>query len=132
MRFFFHRGERLRSEKIIQSLFQEGIDGFRYPFRYSYLLVPPEGPDRAKVAFIVPKRKIKKASDRNLIRRRMREAYRKNKHLLYREMEGKSQCLALIIVWVAQGPLSYQMTEQKIIVLLRDLVSGLPKEKIDI
>ncbi len=35
-----------------------------------------------KVAFIVPKRKIKLATQRNLLKRRMREAYRLNKNIL--------------------------------------------------
>lgn len=86
------RAERLRSLKVIRRLFEEGRSGFVYPFRYLWLAAEDEGTteiDKAsttevvsggvEVLFSVPKRFLKRANKRNLVRRRAKEAYRLGK-----------------------------------------------------
>lgn len=94
------RAERLRSLKVIRRLFEEGRSGFVYPFRYLWLADEDEGTtkiDKAsateivgasttevvsggvEVLFSVPKRFLKRANKRNLVRRRAKEAYRLGK-----------------------------------------------------
>lgn len=94
------RAERLRSLKVIRRLFEEGRSGFVYPFRYLWLADEDEGAteiDKAstteiveasttevvsggvEVLFSVPKRFLKRANKRNLVRRRAKEAYRLGK-----------------------------------------------------
>ena len=49
------------------------------------------------MAVSVPKRLFKRAVDRNLLKRRIREAYRLNKRGLYTLMEQKNQSLHLLV-----------------------------------
>jgi ribonuclease P protein component len=49
------------------------------------------------MAVSVPKRLFKRAVDRNLLKRRIREAYRLNKSGLYKLMEQKNQSLHLLV-----------------------------------
>ena len=94
------RAERLRSLKVIRRLFEEGRSGFVYPFRYLWLAAEDEGATEivgvsttelvevsttevvsggVEVLFSVPKRFLKRANKRNLVRRRAKEAYRLGK-----------------------------------------------------
>lgn len=79
------KSERLCSLGALRRLFDEGRSGFVYPFRYTYLTEESTSPS-VEVLFSVPKRNHKRANKRNLLKRRMREAYRLNNG------ELKSQC----------------------------------------
>lgn len=69
------RSERLRSLKAIRQMFGEGKSGFVYPFRYC-ARVEQLSEGGVEVLFSVPKKFHKRANKRNLLKRRMREAYR--------------------------------------------------------
>ena len=89
----FPRRERLKSKKRIARLFEQGKGGFVYPVRYVLLDDSAEesvaGKDRPlSVLIAVPKRHHKRAVERNLLKRRMREAYRLNKQALSGTLSG--------------------------------------------
>ena len=75
----FRRSERLKSAKSIIALFETGSNLSIQPIRMIYLLKSSSGNFNPKIGFAVPKKNFKRAVDRNLIKRRMREAYRQNK-----------------------------------------------------
>lgn len=77
--------------------------------------------------FSVPKSAFKKAHDRNLVRRRMREAYRKNKSGLYELMEKSGQGIALSISYYGKEILPYPEITGKIILILQRLNVELEK-----
>jgi ribonuclease P protein component len=86
--FSFKKRERLSSSKSISLLFKEGKSISSYPVRILYNL---EGEDiPVKVAISVPKRLYKRAVDRNLLKRRIREAYRLNKTEFYSKIQEKN------------------------------------------
>lgn len=89
------RDERLRSFGAIRRLFKEGKGGFIYPLRY-VVYAEPSDELSASILFSTPKKFHKRANRRNLLRRRMREAYRLNRELLTLTEETGAVELALI------------------------------------
>lgn len=93
----FKKKERLCLKKQVGQLFEAGKALMAYPARVQYLLVDAVDDAPAKILFSVPKKRFKRAVKRNLIRRKMREAWRLHKHLLYPNVpEGKQLLIALI------------------------------------
>ena len=82
MRFTFRKEERIKSEKLIQELFKSGSSFYLFPFKVLLLSNPDEHYPYHQILISVSKKNFKKATDRNLIKRRIRESYRLNKNLL--------------------------------------------------
>ncbi len=80
-KFRFKKEERLSKEKIIQELFEKGSSFYLFPFKV-YFMPHDAASTVNQVLISVSKKNFKKAVDRNLIKRRIREAYRLNKSLL--------------------------------------------------
>lgn len=103
------RAERLRTLGAIRRLFESGEGGFVYPFRY-LLFAEADSEPSARLLFSVPKRYHKRANKRNLLKRRMREAYRLHKSML----GNHSTALDLALVYSAKEVLPYEKVERSV------------------
>jgi len=81
-KFTFRKEERLSKEILIQELFDKGSSFYLFPFKVFFMPNPDQAYPFHQVIISVSKRNFKRAVDRNLIKRRIREAYRLNKTLL--------------------------------------------------
>lgn len=93
--------ERLKSQKIIDKLFNEGKAVSHNGFTLVYLFTPLQTIFPAQAGFSVPKRHFKHAHERNRIKRLLREAYRLNKLPFYQKLAGQQKQIA--IMWVYKG-----------------------------
>ena len=71
----FTKVERLVSKTVIKDVFEKGKQFFLFPFKVFYT---PNNLGYNRILISVPKRAHKRAVERNLIKRRIREAYRLN------------------------------------------------------
>lgn len=105
------RNERLRSFGAIRRLFKDGRGGFIYPLRY-IVYAEPSDELSASVLFSTPKKFHKRANRRNLLRRRMREAYRLNRELL--ASEGKTGTVELALIYSTKEIHDYKTIENAV------------------
>ncbi len=89
MDFTFSKQEKLKHKKLIETLFSEGKSVTVFPLRIVFLENDHDGNKLLQVGFSVPKRLIKKAVDRNRIKRQLREVYRLNKKEFYKSINKK-------------------------------------------
>ena len=68
--------ERLKSKKEISFVFDKGLSVSSFPIKLFY--IKNKEAVKSSVAFTVGKKRIGLAVDRNLVKRRMREAFRLN------------------------------------------------------
>jgi len=94
----FEKSERLCSTKIISGLFENGYIFYTSLFKVVWNKSPVSIPYPAQIAFSVSKRGFRLAVTRNLIKRRMREAYRKNKYLLYEFLSAENRQIVLFVI----------------------------------
>ncbi|MEQ8472735.1 MAG: ribonuclease P protein component [Marinoscillum sp.] len=108
----FPKKERLTGKKDIEELFKNGSSFYLHPLLVKYIV--DSDAEYHSVLFTVSKKHFKKAVDRNLIKRRMREAYRLQKQIL----EGQERFYKLAFVYIDKTIVPYSLIEPKLKKLL--------------
>jgi ribonuclease P protein component len=115
----FTKEERLCSKITLDGLFEKGNSFHSFPFKIVWQITSTPIPFQAQVAISVPKRIFKRAVDRNKIKRRIREVYRKNKAPFYTLLGEKK--IVFIIIYTSKTIIEYKDLEEKMIVALERL-----------
>ena len=109
----FPKAERLHSKSKIEQLFSKGQHFTIFPLKVVYLRQDlKEAGNVNQVLITVPKKNFKRAVDRNLLKRRIREAYRLNKHLI--TLSGTDFYLLIGYIYVGREVQKYQEIEKKL------------------
>ena len=118
----FDKSERLCSTKIISGLFESGNIFYTSLFKVVWRSSPVQLPVPAQVAFSVSKKGFRLAVTRNLIKRRLREAYRKNKNILYEFLLSENKQIVFVVIIRRNSVPDYQTIEKSIQQMLNRII----------
>ncbi len=120
----FTKKERLSRKSVIERLYAEGRSVAAFPLRAVYLpLEPEDGEPAASVLISVSKKRFRHAVDRNLVKRRLREAYRLNKHSFIDAMQQNGCRMAVSILYLDKEHHSYRHLQARLKKLLQAILS---------
>lgn len=116
--------ERLCGKKGIESLLARGKHGSAGPIRYIY--AQDNGDQFHRILISVPKKLFKRAVKRNLLKRRIRESWRRLKHSVKSE-----QGLDILFIYSTKEVLTYQEVYSNIETIAGRLNNALQKKSAD-
>ena len=125
MDYKLNKDEKLCSRKAVDLLFSDGKSLMAFPLRAAYRLRPQH--ERHPVQFLIsiPKKRIRKAVNRVLLRRRTREAYRLNRReLLLQPLRQTGWGVDIAFVYLDSTPAPYEVINEKMISLLNRIAQS--------
>lgn len=124
--FSFPSKERLKSNTRISQLFLHGDVVKKYPILIKYQFIDaPEGVSIQSL-FSVPKRKIRKAVDRNLVRRRIKESFRLNKARFLPELKiPEDKHLSIAFIYTGNEIMEYHVIDKALQQCLKKLTQSI-------
>jgi len=123
--YTFNKSERLNNKVAINNLFEKGQSVVLSPFRLLWIENNNSKYSIAQTLISVPKRNISLATKRNVLKRRMNEAFRLNKEKLYAKLNERNKQINIAIIYQKQEIQAYKIIEQKINLLLSRLIEEL-------
>ena len=114
-----YKSEKLCSRSAVERLFNEGESIIAYPLRAVYRLNEPmEMP--ARFLITIPKKRIRHAVDRVLLRRRVREAYRlSRRELLHPALTAAGKSADIAFLYLSNDKADYHTIADKMNQLLQ-------------
>lgn len=115
-----YKSEKLCSRTAVGNLFGGGGNStIAYPLRAVFRFHKQQDESPAQFLITIPKKKIRTAVARVLLRRRTREAYRLNRNLLFPSLHEAGLAVDIAFIYLSADKAPYQVIEAKMQELLR-------------
>ncbi|MDO5665030.1 MAG: ribonuclease P protein component [Bacteroidia bacterium] len=128
-RFTFKKEERVSGKKRIENLFAHGQSFLAYPFRIVFYEYECAVSEPVSILISIPKKRLKRATARNRMKRLVREAYRLNKNLLQSDLLIENHRIDLAFVYVKDELSGYDIVEKSVCKSLREISNKLKIER---
>lgn len=126
--FSFPKKEHLCKASEFSELFEKGQSIYTGMLKVVWLESTMDQA-RVSVAVSVSKRSFKHAVDRNIIKRRLREAYRKHKSTIISCLEQHNTSISLIFIYTRKEIKAYSEIEENVIHSLLKLENEVRRRK---
>lgn len=121
--FRLYKHEKLCSRTAVNLLFSDGKSEFAYPLRVVYRIVPGASAPGARFLITIPKKKVRTAVGRVLMRRRIREAYRLNRSVIIPALTAKCVAIEMAIIYLDRELKPYAKIEDRLRTALARIAS---------
>ena len=119
-RYFLKKTDRLKSRKAIDIMFTKGKSFSNFPFRILWMSV--ENEDGLKAGFSASTKNFKKATDRNKIKRLVREAYRLQKNDLDFQLSSTKKAINIFFIYTGKEIPTYDFIFEKMGNILKRII----------
>ena len=124
--------EHLKSKSVIEQLYAKGASVTVFPLRAVFIEQAQEQQEPVAAILInVAKKRFRHAVDRNLVKRRIREAYRTSKHPFVEALENNGKKMAIAMIYIDNKHNSTAFIRKKMARLLESILTkgGITCEK---
>ena len=116
--------EHLKSKRVIEQVYANGASVTSFPLRAVFIEQPQEIQEpTAAILINVAKKRFRHAVDRNLVKRRIREAYRTSKHPFIEALENNGKKMAVAIIYIDNKHNSTAFIRKKMTRLLESILT---------
>lgn len=124
----FGKRYKLCSKKLIQEIFTKGSRLKKYPLLLRYIKTSENLEAPFQIAVSVPKKNVKQAAKRNRLKRQIREAVRKNKHILEENITHSKLNYVLFITYSDRKMIDYEVINESTRKLFHKLIESSDNE----
>lgn len=117
----FRKAERLCGKREVEELFKQGNVLFVHPVKAIYLLKPKDEGSPLQLLISVPKKYLKRAVDRNRMKRLIREVYRQAKGPVMQSLDRLQIHMNLALIYTGRQLNDYDEMEKAVTNILRQL-----------
>ena len=116
--------EHLKSKSTIEQVYANGTSVTSYPLRAIFIEQPLQAQEpTAAILINVSKKRFRHAVDRNLVKRRIREAYRTSKHPFIETLDNCGKKMAVAIIYIDNKHNSTAFIRKKMTRLLESILT---------
>jgi len=113
----------------LEQLHAKGFSFHKFPFTLKLAFLEDSSPRPFQVVLSIPKRRVPKAHDRNKIKRRTKEALRKNKSQLESFLQEHELHLCFMVIFSTHKMLEFIEIEKQMIKALTQVIDTIKQHE---